>query len=63
MAETRGLGLRVVTTTMLHLADEKAGRMTESVLLAEENRSIHRYGHYVFAEMHIVEIGPAGTIG
>ncbi len=60
VAADKGLSLRVVTTTMLHLPDEKARRMTESVLRAEDARSIHRYGRHIFAEMHIVEFAAAG---
>ncbi|HZP98095.1 MAG TPA: methyltransferase [Reyranella sp.] len=52
-----GLALRVATTTLVYIEDAKIDRMTDSVLLAEEGRSIHRYGPYTFAEMHIVEIG------
>lgn len=52
-----GLSLRVVTTVMIYLAPEKLALMTGNVLLAEQGRSIHRYGPYVFGEMCIVEIG------
>src|SRR5262249_15170375 len=53
--------LPVVLTTLVHPPDEKLARMTQRVLAAEEGRTIHRYGPYAFAEVHIVEIGPAGT--
>jgi methylase of polypeptide subunit release factors len=52
-----GLGLRVAATTLIYIADTKLDLMTESVLRAEDGRSIRRYGPYAFAEMHIVEIG------
>jgi len=58
-----GLGLRVVMTTLVYVPDQKLERMTRSVLAAEDGRSIHRYGPYAFAEMHIVEIGAAETLG
>jgi release factor glutamine methyltransferase len=51
-----GLSLEVVLTVLVNLNDEKLARMTPSVLAAEEGRTIHRYGPYAFAEMHIVEI-------
>jgi hypothetical protein len=37
--------------------------MTQSILCFEEGRSIYRYGPYTFAEMHIVEIGAAASLG
>jgi hypothetical protein len=30
--------------------------MSRNVLLAEEGRSIYRYGPHAFGEMHVVEI-------
>ncbi len=57
-----GLELRVAATTLIYITDEKLDLMTESVLCAEDGRSIHRYGPYAFAEMHIVEIGAPGTL-
>jgi methylase of polypeptide subunit release factors len=56
-----GLSLRIAATTMLYIPDEKLSRMTDSVLRAEAGRSIHLYGPYAFAEMHIVEITVPGT--
>jgi release factor glutamine methyltransferase len=58
-----GFALNVVLTTLINLPDEKLARMTRGVLAAEEGRSIHRYGPYAFAEVHIVEIGAAETKG
>jgi methylase of polypeptide subunit release factors len=57
-----GLGLKVVLTTLVNVPDDKLARMTPSVLGAEQGHSIHRYGPYAFAEVHIIEIGPTGTI-
>jgi hypothetical protein len=37
--------------------------MTRSLLVAEQGRSIHRYGPYAFGEVHIVEIARQGTVG
>ena len=58
-----GLTLRVAQTTLVNIPDGKLERMTPAVLAAEEGRSIHRYGPYAFAEVHIVEIGEPGTLG
>jgi len=52
-----GLSLRVAMTVMVHIPSAKLELMTPAVLRAEEGRTIHRYGPYAFAEMHIVEIG------
>jgi release factor glutamine methyltransferase len=54
-----GLAMEVVLSTLVSLPDEKLVRMTPSVLAAEEGRTIHRYGPYAFAEVHIVEIARA----
>jgi release factor glutamine methyltransferase len=56
IVQDHGLSLRVVTTVMIYLPPEKVALMTPSVLLAEQGRSIHRYGPYAFGEMCIVEI-------
>jgi methylase of polypeptide subunit release factors len=56
MLARAGLTLEVVLTLLVTLHDEKLARMTPSVLAAEQGRTIHRYGPYAFAEMHIVEI-------
>jgi methylase of polypeptide subunit release factors len=58
-----GLSLRVATTVLVGLADEKLELMTPATLRAEEGRSIHRYGPYAFGEMHIVEIGDPAALG
>jgi methylase of polypeptide subunit release factors len=58
-----GLALQIVNTTLVNVPDEKLGRMTRGVLAAQEGRSIHRYGPYTFAEVHVVEIGAARTPG
>ena len=57
-----GRALKVAKTELIYIADEKLDLMTDSVLLAEDGRSIHRYGPYTFAEMHIVEIGASGAL-
>jgi release factor glutamine methyltransferase len=57
-----GLTLNVARTTLVYVPDDKLEHMTESVLGCEEGRSIHRYGPYTFADMHIVEIGASGTL-
>ena len=57
------LSLRIAMSTLVHLTREKLDLMTQSVLCAEDGRSIYRYGPYAFAEMHIVEIGAPGTLG
>jgi release factor glutamine methyltransferase len=51
-----GFAMDVVLSTLVSLPDVKLARMTPSVLAAEEGRTIHRYGPYAFAEVHIVEI-------
>jgi release factor glutamine methyltransferase len=58
-----GFALRVALTTLVNIPDAKLDRMTRTVLGAEEGRTIHRYGPYAFAEVHIVEIGAPGTFG
>jgi methylase of polypeptide subunit release factors len=55
-----GLVARIVHTIMLVLPEMKVRRLTPQVLQAEDGRSIHRVGPFVFAELHIVEIR-AGT--
>src|SRR5258708_14227167 len=57
-----GLALRVVLTTLVYIPTEKLDRMTDSVLCAEEGQSIHRYGAYAFAEMHVGEIAAAQAL-
>jgi hypothetical protein len=51
-----GLSLRVATTVMVYLPPEKLTLMTGRILLAEQGRSIHRYGPHAFGEMCVVEI-------
>jgi release factor glutamine methyltransferase len=62
IVERHGLSLRIFTTTLVHIANEKLDLMTPSVLCAEEGRSIYRYGPHAFAEVHIVQIAGAGTL-
>jgi len=52
-----GLSLRVAMTVLVNLSSEKLELMSRNVLLAEEGRSIYRYGPHAFGEMHVVEIG------
>jgi release factor glutamine methyltransferase len=52
-----GLSLRVAMTVLVTLSSEKLELMSRNILLAEDGRSISRYGPYAFAEMHVVEIG------
>lgn len=56
MAQDQGLSLRVVTTAMVYLAPDKLKLMTGNILLAEQGRTIFRYGQYAFGEMSVVEI-------
>jgi release factor glutamine methyltransferase len=51
-----GMGLAVASSVLVHIPADKAELMTTGILDAEEGRSIHRYGPYIFADMHIVEI-------
>ncbi|HEX5320878.1 MAG TPA: hypothetical protein VFW46_17090 [Stellaceae bacterium] len=61
--EPLGLTLRVAATVMVHIPAEKAELMTRAILQLEDGRSIHRYGPYTFADMHIVEIAAPGALG
>ena len=63
IAVRHGLALNTILSTLVYLPTEQLDRMTPSVLSAEEGRTIHRYGPYSFAEMHIVEIAAPGTAG
>jgi release factor glutamine methyltransferase len=56
IVQDRGLSLRVVTTLMVYLPSEKLELMSGNILLAEQGRTIHRYGPYAFGEMCIVEV-------
>jgi methylase of polypeptide subunit release factors len=58
-----GLALEIVYSTLVNVPNDKLARLTRSVLAAEEGRTIHRYGPYAFAEVHIVEIGRQDEIG
>ena len=60
--ERSGLSLRIAMTTLVYITSEKLKLMTPSILCHEEGRSIHCYGPYAFAEIHIVEIGAPGTL-
>jgi len=57
------LRLRVAMTVLVQIPSDKLDLMTQSIRCAEEGRSIHRYGPYAFAEMSIVEIGAASSLG
>jgi release factor glutamine methyltransferase len=57
IVERLGFTLRVASTTLINIPDEKLYRMTKAVLGAEAGQSIHGYGPYAFAELHVVEIG------
>jgi release factor glutamine methyltransferase len=61
--DRHGMELRIALTTLVYITDEKLARMTRKVLLAEDGRTIHRYGPYAFGEMHIVEIARRGMLG
>jgi len=56
IAGRQGLDLRIVSTSLVYISREKLGRMCNNVLRREEGRTIHRYGPYAFADMHIVEL-------
>jgi methylase of polypeptide subunit release factors len=57
IVEQCGSSLRIAMTTLVYVASEKLNLMTPSIRDEEDGRSIHRYGPYAFAEMHVVEIG------
>jgi methylase of polypeptide subunit release factors len=63
MIERIGLSLRLAMTVLVQISSEKLTLMTQSVRCSEEGRSIYRYGPYTFAEMHIVEIEAAASLG
>jgi methylase of polypeptide subunit release factors len=63
LVQRSGLALQIVHSTLVNLPNDKIVRMTRSLLVAEQGRSIHRYGPYAFGEVHIVEIGRQGTVG
>lgn len=62
MLRQHGLSLRIAQTCLVYIPVEKLVLLTPSVLGTEDGQSIHRYGPHAFADMHIVEIGVAGTI-
>lgn len=51
-----GLALRVVSSILVYVPDEKLALMTSAVLSRELGKSIHRIGPFGFADMHIVEV-------
>ena len=63
IAARHGLALRVAMTVLVYVPAEKLALMTRGVLAAEVGRTIHRYGPYTFAELHIVELDAAETSG
>lgn len=63
MAAEAGLALRIAHTTLVYVPDDKLEHMSERVLRREEGRSIHRYGPYTFADMHVVELGAPDALG
>jgi release factor glutamine methyltransferase len=56
IVQEHGLSLRVATSMLIYLPPEKLTLMSGNILLAEQGRSIHRYGPHAFGEMCIVEI-------
>lgn len=62
IVEDAGLSLRIATTVMVHIPEEKAALMTRAILNMENGRSVHRHGPYTFGELHIVEIGAAEAL-
>ncbi len=62
MLAAQGLVARILNTVMLPLPQEKLCRMTHSVRVAEEDRSVHQLGPYVFIEMHLIEIAAAASL-
>ncbi|WP_420404281.1 methyltransferase domain-containing protein [Nisaea sp.] len=51
-----GLTLRVIESVFVPIGPEKLELMSPAVLEIEEGKSIHRYGPYAFADMHVVEV-------
>ncbi len=56
IAERHGLELRVVLTALIYIPGDKVRRMTQGVLRAEQGRSLHRLGPYMFGDLHVVEL-------
>jgi len=50
------LEVRELITAMVFIPPDKLARMTEAVLLAAKDVSIHRYGPYAFGEVKILEV-------
>ncbi len=63
LAQRHGLGLRVLSTTLIYIPDEKLDLMSDAVRRAEDGRSLRRYGPYTFGEMLVVEIAEPATLG
>jgi hypothetical protein len=63
LAEANGLTLRTAMTVLVYMSADKLELMTPGILAAETGRSIHRYGPYAFADMHIVELARPGSLG
>jgi len=59
IAEQHGFDLRVMRTALVYIPADKIGRMTASVLRAEQGRTLHHYGPYTFGDMHVVELARA----
>jgi release factor glutamine methyltransferase len=55
-ARRQGLAVEVAATVMVPLPPAKLARMTPAVLGRETGRSIHRFGAYAFAEVHVVTL-------
>lgn len=62
IAAEYGLSLQVVATVLVSIPPEKLALMTPQILLAEKGKSVHRYGPYTFADMHVVEIAGKGQV-
>lgn len=56
-----GLTFQIVYTALVNVPSDKLAHMTRSVLAAAQGHSIHCYGPYAFAEVHIVEMARQGT--
>lgn len=59
----QGLAARIALTRLVYIPPEKIERMTPEVRRSEEGRTLHRHGPHVFGDVHILEIGAAGTLG
>ncbi len=63
LAGQGGLALRIAMTVLVHISRDKLALMTPGILAAEDERTIHRYGPYAFAEMHVVELARPEALG